>query len=94
MPGVTTELCAQILDLAGGGVAAASDGIRTCPPACFPRHLFAEIQSLEGDQGARQILRGLDDTQRLVVAPHILMDIDRTTDLADWQAQQNNIPPS
>lgn len=57
------------------------DGARPMPPACFPRSLFAELLSLEGDAGARTVLRDVAPEFRVSAASGELADVDTVHDL-------------
>ena len=50
-------------------------------PAIFPRRFFPELQALQGDAGARQLLRG-DFPVTAVNWPDGIYDLDQATDLA------------
>ena len=49
-------------------------------PAILPRSWFTRLSELEGDQGARRLLRESPDTQ-LLDMPHAAIDIDTLDDL-------------
>jgi molybdenum cofactor cytidylyltransferase len=70
--------------LAAGAPAAAPvfDGQRG-HPVLFSAVLFPQLRALTGDQGARDVLRGLGVSLALVEAddPGVLTDIDRPSDL-------------
>ena len=59
-------------------IVAASAGQQPMPPAIFPAHHFAELASLEGDKGARGLLK---TARRLDINGHYLTDVDTPTDL-------------
>jgi molybdenum cofactor cytidylyltransferase len=54
-------------------------------PVLFSAALFPHLQALTGDQGARDVLRGLGDALTLLETsdPGALVDIDRASDLDD-----------
>ncbi|WP_210527660.1 nucleotidyltransferase family protein [Rubellimicrobium arenae] len=81
MPLITADMIDGVIELAGDGVAAITDGRRVCPPACFPRDLFPELTRVSGDQGARALLSGLGPQQLLRVPSSSLVDIDTLEDL-------------
>ncbi|MFS4438453.1 nucleotidyltransferase family protein [Paracoccaceae bacterium GXU_MW_L88] len=82
MPLVTADLLYEIILRADGGIAAASDGTRPMPPACFPEAVFPELMTMSGDRGAGALLKDLPSAQR-VAAPRMLADVDRESDLQD-----------
>ena len=53
-------------------------------PVLFSRSLFRDLLTLTGDEGARQVLRGLGERVALVEAPDagVLFDVDQPADLA------------
>jgi molybdenum cofactor cytidylyltransferase len=59
---------------------------RSGVPAVLPRRRWRELKSLEGDQGARALLRGTDVT--LVDMPEAAVDIDTPADLARLRFRQ------
>jgi molybdenum cofactor cytidylyltransferase len=69
-----------MLDAAEGSqaIVASSDGVRPRPPALFGKALFDELLVLEGDQGARELIkRG----KHVVTSPAELVDVDTQEDL-------------
>lgn len=60
-------------------VAAAYDGILGIP-ALFSQGLFAELSNLEGDKGARDLIRSAKNVQRIDV-PDAAFDIDEPEDV-------------
>lgn len=85
MPCVTADHVLRLLDAADGpdAVVASSDGAQRGPPAVFGRGRFAALLALEGDAGARDLIRG---GRHVVAAPHELLDIDRPADLQRLRA--------
>ncbi|MEQ1640374.1 MAG: nucleotidyltransferase family protein, partial [Novosphingobium sp.] len=68
-----------------GGSSACQYGDDTFgPPACFGRELFARLEQLDGDKGARGLLRG---AVALNVPPSELFDVDTAEQLADLNQQ-------
>lgn len=56
-------------------------------PVVFPARLFPALMALQGDAGAREVLRG--ETVHLVPLPgrHALTDLDTPEDFAAWRAR-------
>lgn len=81
MPLVTAAHVASLLATADGddAVVASSDSGRISPPALFGRGRFADLLALEGDAGARALIRA---GRQVVAPPGTLLDIDRPEDLA------------
>ncbi|WP_404336531.1 NTP transferase domain-containing protein [Sphingomonas sp. MMS12-HWE2-04] len=80
MPRVTAAHIYRLFDAADGAgtIVASSDGVRPLPPALFGRDMFDELLALEGDEGARQLIkRG----HHVVTNPNELIDIDTRADL-------------
>jgi CTP:molybdopterin cytidylyltransferase MocA len=83
MPGVTPGLLRAVAARATATeAAAASDGSRALPPACFPAALFDALLATTGDRGARPLLAALPPAQRVPAPPEALRDIDTPGDLA------------
>ena len=86
-PLVTAALLAAIVarqrETASAAVMCVQDGRRS-PPTLLHRDLFAEIEALRGDTGAREILARRGDVATLVVDRAVagLDDIDTPTDLS------------
>lgn len=64
-------------------VAASSDGVRPCPPAVFGADRFEFLLALEGDAGARDLVRA---GRHVVTSPAELIDIDTPEDLERLRA--------
>ena len=84
-PWVSAALVARVI-AAGQGVLAAAcrypDG-GPGPPCLLDRAVWPRLRELQGDQGARRLLRDLAGQLRLVAAPEQeLRDVDRPEDLA------------
>lgn len=60
-------------------------------PVVFPSDLFAELQSLTGDQGARAVIRAHEQLLRphVIAGTRALVDLDTPDDWAIWRAAQN-----
>lgn len=85
MPRVTASHVYHLLETMHGldAVVASSDGIHPCPPAVFGAGQFEALLQLEGDEGARAMVR----SGRHVVAPEgELLDIDTPEDLERLRA--------
>ncbi len=80
MPRITAAHIYRLLDTArdDDAVVASSDGIKPCPPAIFGRNRFDFLESLEGDAGARDLVRA---GRHVVTAPAELIDVDTPEDL-------------
>lgn len=82
MPLVPRTAYEQVAALAQDDQASAvTDGQRPMPPACFPRAMFTQLAALDGDKGARSLLRALPDRALVPIDPARLQDIDRKSDL-------------
>ncbi len=56
------------------------------PPAIFPRLLFKELTTLEGDRGARAVIEKHRDHSRFVCMENARYDLDIPTDLENFPA--------
>ncbi len=85
MPRVTATHIYRLLDAADGedAVVASSDGTQPRPPALFGAGQFDFLLTLEGDAGARELVRG---GKHVVTAPAELIDIDTPEDLEALRA--------
>lgn len=83
MPFVTTAMIDDVIaQCTLDAPAAASDGSRPMPPACFPEASFDDLMKLSGDRGAGSLL----SAARLLPAPaNMLLDIDSDDALRDAQ---------
>jgi molybdenum cofactor cytidylyltransferase len=82
MPRVTAAHIRRMMDAADGPatIVASSDGVRPMPPALFGKDMFAQLMKLEGDQGARDLIkRG----HHVIAPPAELVDIDTQEDLRE-----------
>lgn len=83
MPRVTPDLIAAVLDrCTPTHPAAATDGRRPMPPACFPAAWFDRLMALQGDRGAGALLAGLPPDALALADPLLLHDVDTPDDLA------------
>jgi molybdenum cofactor cytidylyltransferase len=82
MPRVTAGHVYRLFDAFVGddSVVASSDGVQPMPPALFGKGRFEELLALDGDQGARDLIRG---GKHVVTSPAELIDIDTQDDLRD-----------
>jgi molybdenum cofactor cytidylyltransferase len=82
MPRVTAAHIYRLFDAADGldSIVASSNGAQPCPPALFGSHLFDQLLDLEGDQGARELIRR---GHHVVTSPAELVDIDTRADLEE-----------
>lgn len=80
MPRVTVAHICRLMDAADGPatIVASSDGVRPMPPALFGRDLFDTLLALDGDQGARDLIRR---GHHVVTSPAELVDVDTQDDL-------------
>lgn len=80
MPRVTSSHIYHLLDAAEGpeAVVASSDGVQPRPPALFGKNRFDYLLTLEGDMGARELVRA---GKHVVTTPAELIDIDTPEDL-------------
>ena len=85
MPRVTAAHVYRMLDAADSAdaVVASSDGEKPSPPALFGRGQFDFLLSLDGDAGARDLVKA---GRHVVTAPAELIEIDTPEDLARLQA--------
>lgn len=82
MPRVTAAHVLRLLDGFDGpdAVIASSDGERPGPPALFGKGVFDQLLGIEGDKGARDLIkRG----HHVVTSPNELVDVDTQEDLAE-----------
>lgn len=86
MPFVSVPTLQRLIELtaANGATACRYDDQTLGPPACFGSALFAQLEELDGDKGARALLR---DAAALDVAPRELLDIDTAEQLAEFNQQ-------
>lgn len=83
MPRVTPDLIAAVLDrCTPTRPAAATDGRRPMPPACFPAAWFDRLLQLDGDRGAGALLAGLPPDALAMAVPLLLHDVDTPDDLS------------
>lgn len=81
MPRITAAHVYRLLDTARDdpqAVVASSDGTKPCPPAVFGAARFDFLESLEGDAGARDLVRA---GRHVITTPAELIDIDTPEDL-------------
>jgi len=80
MPRVTAGHVYRLMDRFDGPdvVVASSDGVRPMPPALFGAGKFDALLSLEGDEGARRLIRG---GHHVVASASELIDIDTQENL-------------
>ena len=85
MPRVTATHIHRLLDAAEGddAVVASSDGRSPGPPAVFGRGRFDVLERLEGDAGARDLVRA---GRHVVAPPAELIDVDTVEDLERLRA--------
>jgi molybdenum cofactor cytidylyltransferase len=85
MPRVTAAHIHRLLDAAQGddAVVVSSDGTQPMPPGVFGKARFDFLMALEGDQGARDLVRA---GRHVVTSPAELIDIDTPDDLERLRA--------
>jgi molybdenum cofactor cytidylyltransferase len=80
MPGVDAATIDRLIDAfdpdRGAAIVAASTGGRRGNPVLLARRFFPEIREIEGDQGAKPILRAYPEAIRLVDCPAAFTDLD------------------
>ncbi len=81
-PALVDALIARQRETRATAVMCASHGRRS-PPTLLHRDLWPELETLSGDLGAREVLRGRDDVATLEVMGDLgsLEDVDRPADL-------------
>lgn len=95
-PDVTAALIDELLDVhRRSGLPAAALSVEGLlhPPVVLSRELWPELDALEGDVGARALLRERPERVAVVEAQHSPADIDTPEDLARWREDQSS-PPS
>lgn len=82
MPRVTAAHIRRMMDAADGPatIVASSDGVNPMPPALFGKDMFDDLMKLEGDQGARDLIRR---GRHVIAPPAELVDIDTQEDLRE-----------
>lgn len=85
MPRITAAHVYRLLDAAEGddAVVVSSDGVQLMPPGVFGRGRFDFLLHLEGDQGARDLVRA---GRHVVASPAELIDVDTPEDLERLRA--------
>lgn len=96
-PDVTAPLIDELLDVhERSGLPAAALSIEGLlhPPVVLSRELWPELDQLEGDVGARALIRGTPERVAVVHAARRPTDIDTPQDLARWSDRQSPPPPA
>lgn len=84
MPHVTSCLLKKIIaNTTTQTPAAAINGQHIMPPVCFPSTWYPQLEALDGDAGARLLLKNLPSSALIAASPEVLHDIDRVADLTD-----------
>ncbi|WCM27465.1 nucleotidyltransferase family protein [Sphingomonas sp. QA11] len=85
MPRVTASHLYHLIEAMDSrhSVVASSDGVNPCPPAVFGAGQFDFLLNLEGDAGARDLVRA---GRHVVTSPAELIDIDTPADLERLRA--------
>ncbi|HSI18199.1 MAG TPA: nucleotidyltransferase family protein [Sphingomonas sp.] len=84
MPRVTAGHVYRLFDSFDGpsAIVASSDGVQPMPPVLIGKGRFPELMALEGDQGARELIKG---GHHVVAGPGELVDIDTQEDLREFR---------
>ena len=94
MPDITVGLARRIVErCTEQSPAAATDGRTPKPPACFPTACFPALLDLQGDLGARSLLRGLPPDNLVFATSGELRDIDTERDLVEAVANSPHRRP-
>jgi molybdenum cofactor cytidylyltransferase len=93
MPRITAAHIHRLFDASRemDTVVASSDGVDASPPALFGRDRFDFLLSLEGDEGARDLVRS---GRHVVTSPAELIDIDTPEQLAALRALVHAADPT
>ncbi len=83
MPLVPPSHLAALISAFDGEIVASSTGQDAMPPAIFGKRHFAGLAAIEGDSGARELLK---QAPLVLTSPHDLLDIDTPDDLLRAQA--------
>ena len=62
---------------------ATTDGMAPMVPACFPREYFPLLKSLDGDAGARKLIRDLPAERLVAASAEALIDMDAPEDFGN-----------
>jgi len=86
MPRVTAAQIYRLFDAQNGPdtIAASSDGVNPKPPVLFGASRFDALAKLEGDEGARDLIRA---GRHVVAHPDELIDVDTEEDLNELLAK-------
>lgn len=85
MPRVTAAHIYRVFDASTGpaSVVASSDGAAPKPPSLFGRERFEFLMTLDGDEGARDLVRS---GRHVVTSPAELIDVDTAEELEQLHA--------
>lgn len=83
MPFITPAHIEQLIENFNGSAVASTSQGTPQPPAIFGRSRFPELLELQGDQGAKDMLR---DAPLVKASAEVLMDVDTPEDLAVAEA--------
>ena len=84
MPGVTSDHLSRLVEECSADMpSATTDGTRPMVPACFPRCMFPQLMCLEGDTGARKLLRDLPAECLVAAGADALIDMDAPKDFCN-----------
>ena len=84
MPGITSGHLSRLVTACTAEMpAATTDGQRPMAPACFPRRSFPLLTSLDGDAGARTLIRDLPAERLVAASAEALVDMDAPEDFCN-----------
>jgi len=85
-PFVTSELVDRLIakfSQTGADAIASVSGELVSPPVLLSRNLYGQVAELEGDKGAKAIVMGQEDFEKVEVEKETLLDIDTEAQLAN-----------
>ncbi len=94
-PLVTTEVLHRLRDAftETGKLIAASEYENTVGvPALFAREIFAELENLQADEGAKKIIKKNMNRTSLVAVPEAAFDVDTAQDFENLKKIESQVP--
>lgn len=82
MPNVTTDLLNRVLATQAPIAACRVENGPLTVPALFDQSYFDALAGLDGDKGARALLRDTETLAEVLISPYEAKDVDRPIDLA------------